>query len=96
MKADFEIPIAADLLDTAAMPIDEAVDQIFAEKGWPLLGGPSGRGWSFFSTAQRCGRLFQTTYDVPGGTNAHRQTLGGSVPAPLQIGGLFHVLEALY
>lgn len=95
-RKDFEIPIAPDLLDdTSTMPIDEAVDAIFTERGWPLLGGPSGRGWSFFSVAQRCGRLFQATYDH-GQPNAHREILGGAVPAPLQIGALFHTLEALY
>lgn len=94
---DFDVPIAADLLDDGtAMAIDEAVDAIFVEKGWPLLGGPSGRGWSHFSVAQRCARLFQATYDSQGDGNAHRKTLGGVVPAPLQIGALFHTLEALY
>lgn len=99
MKAsvqDFEIPVAADLLDDpTSMSIDEAVDAIFTERGWPLLGGPSGAGWSMWSTAQRCARLFQVTHEL-GKTNAHREILGGMVPAPLQIGALFHTLQALY
>lgn len=96
MREDFVIPIAPDLLEPDAMPIDEAIEKIFAAKGWPLLGGPSGRGWSHFSVAQRCARLFQATFDLPGQANAHREILGGGIPVALQIGVLFHTLLALY
>lgn len=74
--------------------IDEAVDNIFNQRKWPLLGGPSGRGWSFFSVAMRCAQLFRATYDVPAQALAERvKRLPG---LPLQIGALFHTLMALY
>ena len=98
MKADFVIPVAPDLLvDDSTMSIDEATDLIFTARDWPLLGGPSGRGASYFGVAQRCARLFQVTYDS-GGVNegARQQLVGGAVPLPLQIGALFHTLMALY
>ena len=94
---DFVIPIAADfaILGEDQMNIDEATEIIFKEKDWPLLGGPSGRGWSYFSTVQRCARLFQKTYELS--TNEKlRQEVNKATPIPLQIGGLYHTLQALY
>lgn len=95
---DFEIPVADNLLqDPDALTVDEATEIIFTEKDWPLLGGPSGAGWSYWSVAQRCARLFQASYDQGARDEKVRQAiLGGVVPAPLQIGALYHTLEALY
>jgi len=91
-KADFEIPSPVDLGGPHLMNIDEAVEHIFKAKGWPLLGGPSGRGWSHISVAQRCPRLFQATYDVEGAQGG----LPAWHPEPLQVGSLFHTLLALF
>jgi hypothetical protein len=88
---DFEIFGVLDPLPEQTINIDEATDRVFGAFNWPLLGGPSGRGWSYFSTAQRCGQLFKKSYDVP------PEKLVRKVNAqPLQIGALFHTLEALY
>ena len=94
---DFDIPIAPDLIeDPTTLSIDEAVEQIFVERGWPVLGGASGKGWSYYSVAQRCACLFRETYDGPHADAQRSRRVDGQVPAPLQIGALFHVLEALY
>jgi hypothetical protein len=95
---DFVIPIAADfaILGEDQMNIDEATEIIFEEKGWPLLGGPSGRGASYWSTAQRCPRLFQASYDNGRVDERLRQDINKATPIPLQIGALFHTLQALY
>lgn len=91
---DFEMYGVVDLPSPDTINIDEAIDAIFKAWKWPLIGGPSGRGWSYYSVAGRCAQLFKKTYDVPlaAVTDAPR-TLH---PLPLQIGALFHVLEALY
>lgn len=88
---DFEIVGACDLPSPDTINIDEAVDSIFKVWGWPLIGGPSGRGWSYYSTAGRCGQLFKKSYDV-----AVNQTTRKIHVDYLQIGALFHVLEGLY
>lgn len=88
---DFEIFGVLEPLPEQTINIDEATDRIFTSLNWPLLGGPSGRGWSFFSTAQRCGQLFKKSYDV-----APEKLLQKVNAQPLQIGALFHTLEALY
>lgn len=89
---DFEMFGVLDDVDPdGTISIDEAVDGIFNQRKWPLLGGPSGKGWSFFSVAQRCAQLFRKLYDTPA------EQLTKALPgAPLQIGALFHVLMALY
>jgi len=88
---DFEFFGACDLPSPDTINIDVAVDAIFKAWGWPLLGGASGRGWSYWSTAGRCAQLFKKTYDVP----LDQATRKIDVDY-LQIGALFHVLEALY
>lgn len=88
---DFEIFGAVDMPSERTINIDQAVDKIFEMWGWPLLGGPSGRGWSYYSTAGRCAQLFKKSFDVA------PEALTRRVHAPaLQIGALFHVLEALF
>lgn len=85
---DFAIHIEPSLAD--AMPIEEAIAQVCEELKLPLLGGASGQGWSLYSTAQRCPHLFK---------RQHVEGAGGElrVPAePLQIGTLYHFLQALY
>jgi len=71
------------------MVLDEAIDLAAGLKGLPVLGGPSGKGWSFYSRAQQCPHLFYQAYV---------KTEEGDRRAPhyLQIGGLWHSLLALY
>jgi hypothetical protein len=88
---DFEFHVDVDLPSESRINIDEATDLIFKENDWPLTGGPSGRGWSYYSVAGRCAQLFRRTYDVP--AELATKKVHGS---PLQIGALFHTLEALY
>ncbi len=88
---DFEIFGAVDLPSEHAINIDEAVDAFFKVQGWPLVGGPSGRGWSYFSAATRCGQLFKKSFDVA--ADGLTRKIHGQ---PLQIGALFHTLQALY
>jgi hypothetical protein len=94
---DFIIPVSESIFpDPTLTPIDAVTDALFAKLGYPLLGGSSGRGWSYVSTAQRCGRLFQATYDSGVTDEQRRQLVNGAVPLPLQVGALFHTLQALH
>lgn len=97
---DFAVHVPIGLEAAHAMPLDKAIEIASEALGLPILGGPSGRGWSYYSTAQRCGHLFNVTYPLEARgsiasllkVNADRR-----VPAaPLQIGGLYHTLQALY
>ncbi len=88
---DFEIHGVMDPDPSTTVNIDQATAAIFERLGWPLLGGPSGRGWSYFSVAGRCGQLFKKLHDVEPGRLTEK--IHGE---PLQIGALFHTLEALY
>lgn len=94
--ADFTIPLPASIEAPNSMPLDQAIDLACEKLGLPLLGGPSGSGWSKFSTAQRCAHLFRKGHiDV----NPLIKLRGGELripAAPLQIGGLYHALQALY
>lgn len=76
--------------DESRMPMDLAVDAALAQLGLPLLGGPSGSGWSKYSVAQTCPYLFQATYELGDG---HERTYPDQ---NLQVGGLYHALIALY
>jgi len=79
--------------EALAVPMDVAADEACEKLGLPLLGGPSGRGWSFMSVAQACPHLWEQTYGAHGERDGKERTK----PAPeLQIGGLFHLLLALY
>ncbi len=89
-KCDIDLTGVVDLLPSDTLNVDEAVDAIFTAKKWPLLGGPSGRGWSFWSASLKCGQYFYRSYDAP---DARVRKLHAE---PLQIGALFHVLSALY
>lgn len=94
---DFDIPIAPEYMPAGAtLSIDEAIDKVCEQNGWPLLGGPSGKGWSYWSTSQLCPRLFQVTYEGNRDEKRRQETAGGGVPMPLQVGALFHTLTALH
>lgn len=94
MSGDFFIPTPMDVASPSTINIDQATEIIFKKLGWPLLGGPSGRGWSMVSTAQRCGELFFATYDAPAVRD--KKAPIPFHPEPLQIGALYHTLQALY
>lgn len=97
MATETFIPTPFDLPVSNALNVDEAVEIIFKRFGWPLLGGPSGRGWSMVSTAQKCGQLFYATCDAPVARLVRdKKTRAPFAPAPLQIGSLYHTLQALY
>lgn len=96
MSDDFTIPLPASIEAPNAMPLDEAVAIACAKLGLPILGGPSGSGWSLYSVAQRCPHLFKRSYvDVPteNVTAAHEMR---APAAPLQIGALYHTLQAFF
>ncbi len=74
-----------------SIPIDVAIDEASQKLGLPLLGGPSGKGWSYFSVAASCPWLWTRTYP-PHGKGFELTT----PPAPLQIGALYHSLMAMF
>ena len=88
--ADFELIGVVDLPSEDTITIDEATDRIFDVWKWPRVGGPSGRGWSYWSSAMTCGEYFRRLHETenPPIEVQHDQAL--------QIGALFHTLEALY
>lgn len=93
VSADTTILIPPLMEAELAQPMDAAADAACEALGLPLLGGPSGRGWSYHSVAQSCPHLFRETYGANGEGSGKERTH----PAPeLQIGGLFHLLMALY
>ena len=74
--------------DTISM--DQAIAEVFAANGVPKLGGPSGKGWSWYSTMQKCWHLYKRRYvdgdrDKPG--------IPGTA---LEVGVLLHALLAVY
>ncbi len=90
--ADFVLPFD---YDTALhIPADEAITIASKALGLPILGGPSGRGWSWYSTAQRCGHLFNIERLKNPQNTAPVELRHPS--APLQIGTYYHALQALY
>jgi len=100
--SEFLIPLPTSIEAPLAMPLDEAIDIVCQKLGLPLLGGPSGKGWSMYSTAQRCPHLYKRTYvERPLGDllQIGRALLDGELrapAAPLQVGALYHTLQALY
>ena len=74
-----------------AIPLDDAIDAACAALKLPVLGGPSGSGWSKYKTAQHCPHLFKATY--LGGANGKEKT---HPTVQLQVGGLMHALMAFY
>jgi len=107
MNTELQIPVPAQLEIQTAMAMDEAVDLACEELGLPLIGGPSGSGWSMYAVAQRCPHLFRRQYiDIrkPVGGSAHRAPVSADEPVqdlrvpavPLQVGGLYHTLQAFY
>lgn len=87
---DFTIPSPPQTDVEACLPLDDAIDIAATHLGLPLLGGPSGRGWSFYSVAQLCPHLFKQTYERGDGTER------GNPAEPLQIGGMYHALQAYF
>lgn len=88
-KPDFTLDLEEGLSENV-MPIDEAIEIACKKLGLPLLGGPSGRGWSFHSTAQRCPHLFRAEHLVNGGRETRHPSMA------LQVGALYHTLQALF
>lgn len=68
-------------------PMEQAIERIFKVFGLERLGGASGRGWSFYSSMQKCWWFFKRRYRDRdrGGANYH-----------LELGGLFHTYMALF
>lgn len=102
MADDFMIPVPLGADTVNAMPLDEAVARASEKLSLPSIGGPSGRGWSFLSTAQRCAHLFNASYPTDARASIEKLLAlahGGEKrnPAPaLQVGGLYHNLQGLY
>lgn len=87
---DFEIPLPPGMEIRDALPIDIAIDRVAQQLGLPLLGGPSAAGWSYYKTALQCAYLWHASYARSNGVEYR-------IPAePLQVGGLYHALQALY
>ena len=89
-KAEEMISLPPSMEAELAIPIDKAADDCCQRLGLPLLGGPSGDGWSKWSVAQQCPYLFQQTFELGDGRERTKPAV------PLQVGGLFHTLLALY
>ncbi|MDP3767076.1 MAG: hypothetical protein Q8S13_03600 [Dehalococcoidia bacterium] len=89
-STDFEIPLPPGMEIKDALPIDIAIDRVAQQLGLPLLGGPSAAGWSYYKTALQCAYLWQASYRRESGVEYR-------IPAEaLQVGGLYHALQALY
>jgi hypothetical protein len=66
--------------------LDDALGDVFARFDMPRLGGASGRGWSYYSSFQRCPYFFRL-----------RQVgARGRPAAALEIGSCFHTFLALH
>jgi hypothetical protein len=87
---DFTLDMPLDFEARLCQPIEAAIELVCNELDLPLIGGPSGKGWSRVSTAQRCPRLFSIEHVIGAGQEARNPA------APLQIGALYHFLQALY
>jgi intein/homing endonuclease len=74
--------------DTISM--DKAIEAVFEEYGLPKLGGASGRGWSWYSTMQKCWHLYRRKF-----IDGDRYKPGIAGPA-LEVGVLLHALLAVY
>jgi hypothetical protein len=90
---DLIIPVFS-LVNDVRMRMDDAIDLGLEALRLPLLGGPSGFGWTYIAAAQKCPHLFWTKYDAPEEIRRERETQAPRYE--LQIGGLFHALQALY
>ncbi len=84
------IPLPPGMVLDNTLAIDKCIEQVCAKLELPVLGGPSGAGWSMYSTAQKCPHLFHITYDKEDGREQRVP------PIYLQIGGLYHALHALF
>lgn len=82
-------------LDIRLFPfVEEALIQIFTSYGLPRLGGVStGRGWSAFSTYQRCKHLFYRRYVEPIAQVSIMPALEHEARA---VGTLIHAFLAVY
>lgn len=87
---DFVIEVPASIAAPLAMPIEEAIELICDQLHLPYLGGPSGKGWSLYSTAQRCPHLYRVEQLLRGGSETRAPAV------PLQVGALYHFLQALF
>jgi len=82
-------------LDIRLFPfVEEVLDKIFAEAGLVRLGGvSSGRGWSAFSTWQRCPYLYYRRYVQPVQTSIIVPPIE---PEARAIGTVIHTFLAIY
>lgn len=74
--------------DTISM--EKAIEAVFAEYNVPKLGGASGKGWSWYSTMQKCWHLYKRKF-----VDGDRYKPGIAGPA-LEVGVLLHALLAVY
>ena len=88
-EGDFDLYLPPDMEAAQAQNADDAIADACKVLGIPFLGGASGTGASFYETAQRCPFKFWLDFDAP---DAAR--FAGVHPEPLQIGALYHVLQA--
>lgn len=72
-----------------AVPMDVAVAKAFAQAGAPVLGGPSGDGWSKLADLQRCPYRYYLMHE-------RKLVLPGPLPPPLEIGILHHAVLACH
>lgn len=80
------IDLGPDKSEPAFVLLDDALADIFARFDLPRLGGASGRGWSWYSSFQRCPQLFRL-----------KQIGARGRPAvALEVGSCFHTFIALH
>jgi len=96
-------PVASD--DPGLFPdrvrIENTIKRFFVEQEVPVLGGPSGRGWSFYGSFLRCAylhyRTYQSMYEGIASTSARWMSLDEDVfeSEQRELGSLVHAALAL-
>ena len=87
--ADFVFNLVPNHAD--AMPIETAIKLCSAALGLPDLGGPSGRGWSYWQTYERCPHLFNRLWEL----RTLVDSAGARLPDYLETGIMYHTFKAL-
>ena len=71
-----------------SLTVEEATNKVFEQYGMPKLGGASGKGWSYYSTMQKCWYLYKKKYVD--------ETNRGRPGKALEVGSFLHTLLAVY
>ena len=81
--------------------MEDVLRKFFADRNLPMLGGPSGRGWSFYGSYARCAYLHFKTYESmylgDGPVDVRWASIFEDMDEPeaREMGSLIHVVLAL-